>query len=239
MKQIVMSKFIKIIVVSAASCFLLVAIGVSAADMKINNAKDGYNLFRTLLGRYVSVLNANQKSGEQGAYEYIINGRISTSTIQNWVSTRPALKINELLDRFRSEFIKNTGSELNGRDKEGIKQAMIARFTELCNIGFKDTASSTALRAYRNELKSAANVLKTAIGVCEVNYRRYLITNGSGGEVLQEFGRIEKDNCVNAAYQVYYSTSATLYNTRFGAAKTNLTTCIENAKSPNNWGWAQ
>jgi hypothetical protein len=219
------------------------ALTVQAAVKLARNKSEIYNIFRGSLGGRAGLLNANYKSGEQGAFDYIQN-KISTSTING--TTNPSIVDTatgprEKMDWFKAKFLENTAGEgeLSSRDKEGIMQAMKARYTDFCYAEFKKVASSSLWKTY----VQATNVLAkerqskiqsecmNGLGACAKNAE-------AGGSVSIELCKIDKDICVSQKYIDYQNAIKAKYNEIFGPYRTTLNNCL-NSDQIKSWAWAR
>ncbi len=208
-----------------------------------------FNVFNGALGKYAKLLNANNKTGQQGAYDYIINeigaGVIATETTPNLLSASTGAR--EKLDWFKTKFLANTNnhknidgisdSDLGQRDKEGIKQAMVAAYNNICSAeGVK-----TFTKWFPKQLPALQTARKNSIKTCETNYNSAIkIFDVNIASWAIEGEKIKRDICVNNAYTIYYNAVKNVYDTgaESAAVKTKFDTCMNDPRV-KNWTWTR
>lgn len=230
MKKISIFIFIFSFIFSAA----LIA---QASVITTKTSRDVYSIFSRALGGKVGLLNANNKSGQQGAADYI-NTYISTTTINsavNPVITDTSVGPREKMDWFKAKFLENTAGNLNDRDKEGIKQAMVARYKEFCFAEFKKSASTTAWQIYSEKVKNLVKARKTEIDKCMSTLGACADSASAGGSIAVELCKIQKDTCVSAAYVKYQTDLLAAYNLVYSTAASTLDTCLKHDRVTKWW----
>lgn len=149
---------------------LLFSLAISAqaaavAPKPMASQWDVLKLFqKAMVNRYAD-LNSNAKSGAQGVYDYIIGeAKIATTTVNNAVppvyTRTPILQLDWFKDQFLSNVDGANGDPvLNQRDKDGIRQAMQRRYSDICSVSWNtEIASST--RKYNKAVSDAEKIRK-------------------------------------------------------------------------------
>lgn len=232
----------------------------------LKNQQEVLNLFKTAMANRYADLNSNAKSGAQGVYDYIIGeAKIATTTVNN--ATPPVYTRTPILqlDWFKTEFLKNLGTPpvLNQRDKEGIKQAMVRRYSDICSVAWNtEIASSTkkyhkavaAAESARKGIRArigngtAANPQFPATGeqrclaIYEAGVKVINITPNLYNSATRKFITLqglqnEKDLCLTAEYETLYDAKvATLgiFNGALTAPTIAYNACIGTRIS--DWG---
>lgn len=236
-------------------CFTMVMIfifSVSLAEAKVFDYNDVLAVFKKAMGNRYGTLNSNNKTGIQGVYDYIVTDKqISTTTV--WMdfasSTKANISDHRKLAFFKGEFLKNSNSSLSSREKDGIKQGMVARFTDLCQIEYS-VAYSAIEKNYKTLLANLEKTKNASMAVCQTTFNNAMKNpqTFAGLDKMRkmlktEELRIAKDICVNAAYTLFYNQSKAMRDSKyveFTTAADMATTTLNSCKvSPNitSWNW--
>ncbi|MFH1233329.1 MAG: hypothetical protein V1649_01600 [Patescibacteria group bacterium] len=201
-------------------------------------SEKAFKLFYDALGNRRNLLNANYKSGYSGAYDYITT-EIGTTTIANATSTfsNPRTGVREKLDWFKTKFLENTNSNLNAKDKDGIKQAMIARYNDICFAGIKNNISAF-LKWLPTILKPLQATKKTAIKACETAFKNAIATSTrETKDYFIEVAKIDKELCLNTAYLDYNNAikNAIATSATSTIVSASFTACKNDSRVINWW----
>lgn len=235
----------KALFICSLAVFVFSLAGSVQAAGETKTQWDVLNLFKKAMANRYGDLNSNAKSGAQGVYDYIIGeAKIATTTVNN--ATPPVYTRTPILqlDWFKAEFIKNYGTPpvLNQRDKDGIKQAMVKRYSDICSVAWNtEIASSTkkynkAVAKAEKDRKgekarigtgTAANPQFPATAnseeLCNFNYNRDLTTivparnsdydNAVRRLIETEQANYNKNTCINGTYTAFYVARANALST--------------------------
>ncbi|MDD4900994.1 MAG: hypothetical protein PHS62_02685 [Patescibacteria group bacterium] len=218
-------------------------------------------IFKTAMADRFANLNYNKKTGATGVYNYIItHSHITMTTYEAAVVN--AMDTPAKLDWFKARLLLNTDGALSQTNKDGIRQAMNARYSDLCIAPWNATIK-TLTATYKKALVDAekarkgvrakaatattAAVVATGEELCKADYSqsvKALANSTAYDKAAVKYIALErlknvKDQCVNATYTAFYTARvAALANLETGktAANTTYTACVGDRLTSWNWG---
>lgn len=225
-------------------CFaVLGAKAATTATPKALTSDGVFKIFYNALGNRGSMLNANSKTGYQGSFEYITS-KISTTTFSTLTGKgepyNSSTGARERLDYFKTQFSNDSSNVLETRDKAGIKQAMVARYNDICYAGVKAKVGLFS-KWFPTIFKGPADARKTALKKCQDTFNAAVRTQDGDIKPWKIEGfKIDRDICVGTAHLAYANSIKSLYDT--SATSTVITTDVaacSNDARVKDWptGW--
>lgn len=224
---------------------------VSMAEARVFNYYDVLAVFKKAMSNRYRAMNFNNKSGIHGVYGYIIDDQqISTTTVYMEL-VKVKVSDHRKLAFFKDEFLKNSNGSLNQRDKDGIKQGIIARFTDLCQIEYS-IAYSAIEKNYKTLLANLEKIKNSSVAVCQSIFNDFMKDpqTFAGLDKMRkmlrkEELRINKDICATAAYTEFYNSSKEMRDSKFvefttaaDLASTTLISCLASLNI-TSWNWVR
>lgn len=238
----------KIMVGIIALSLIFLTSGASAATKVFTN-NDAFLVFKNALGNRYNDLNVNGKTGKNGSYDYITI-QIGTSTIWSHIGTSTNAFAN--LSWLKAKFLENNNGELSSREKDGIKQAMVNRFNDLCNNSYNSVINRW-IGVYNASLVKFNKDRDVAIKICNQTYASSTKDKINFPSSLNKFGILLKseelkqtrDKCTNDAYTVYFNavianrqTIAASSTSEIADASNNLQSC-RSSDLITAWTWVR
>jgi len=241
----------KLLIISLLFVFVFgLSFSVLAASEKPLTNQAAYNIFKNALGGSFRKLDAGYKSGFVGSWEYITK-EIGTSTIMSTKGTNYDLFATSTiakLDWFKKQFLDNTndngGRIAAGREKDGIKNAMVDRYKDLCAKDLQKAAPAL-FKTYRDGIKTAKTTRTASIKKCNTNHSNCVKSLSLAERIIKMEECLNiKDDCTNTAYDVYNTAVQTAYTATFSGVLANYSSCLS-AVPPigggqrDVWTWAK